>query len=311
VNRKPQGRVCAFAVTFNRRDLLRECIRSLQEQTHPPDEIFIINNASSDGTREMLDVEFPDLPALHLPQNEGASRGYFEGFKYGFEGGYDFVWVVDDEGWAEPDCLEKMLAQADAETVVMPLKKDSTGHSYGFHAWRRRHLDITQEVLDKSANQNGAAVSGEDFLFDFTATLIPRELIAKAGLPNQEFFIWFDDFEYAFRIKACGGRIVNVPGTVFYHDFGGNRRTIRFLGKTSWRSDQPAWKTYYGARNVLYTLLRERRKLDEIALFLLVQSRLMLMDIAYESDRWMRVRMRVKGALHAVIGRLGKRVKPR
>jgi rhamnopyranosyl-N-acetylglucosaminyl-diphospho-decaprenol beta-1,3/1,4-galactofuranosyltransferase len=310
VSQESKGRVCAFAVTFNRRDLLRNCLHSLQNGTKAPDEIFIINNASSDGTREMLESEFPHLPALHLPQNEGASRGYFEGFKYGFENGFDFVWVVDDEGWAEPDCLQKLLEQARPDTVVMPLKKDSNGHSYGFHAWRRRQVDVVQEVIARSASEGGGPVTGADFLFDFTSTLVPRELIAKAGLPNKGFFIWFDDFEYSFRIKARGGRIVNVPGTVFYHDFGQNRRQVRFLGRTSFRSDQPAWKTYYGARNPLYTLMRRRRRADEIALFLAVQLRLMLMDIAYESDRWTRVALRFKGFGDALNGRLGKRIVP-
>jgi len=308
VTPNPQARVCAFAVTFNRRDLLRDCLHSLQNGERAPDEIFIINNASSDGTREMLEAEFPHLPALHLAQNEGASRGYFEGFKYGFENGFDYVWVVDDEGHAEPDCLRKMLGHASPDTVVTPLKRDSGGRAYGFHAWRRRHLDVTDEILETS---QGKPVVAEDYLFDFTATMIPRQLIERAGYPNKGFFIWFDDFEYAFRVKAQGGRVLALPDALFYHDFGVNTRTVRFLGRTSFRSDQPAWKTYYGARNPLYTMLRERRKPDEIALFFLVQCRLMLMDIVYEPDRWMRVRMRLKGWLHALIGRLGKHVKPR
>lgn len=297
--------VCAFIVTFNRCALLRECVRSLQNGTRPPDEIFIINNASSDGTREMLAAEFPDLPTLHFSSNEGASRGYYEGFKHGFENGFDFTWVVDDEGIAAPDCLEKLLAQAHGNAVVTPLKQDSGGRFYGIHVWQGRNLDIAPELVGTHQ-----PVKREDFLFDFTATLIAREVIQKAGLPNRGFFIWFDDFEFAFRVKArAKADIIAVPDALFFHDFGANTRTVRFLGRTSYRSNQPAWKGYYGVRNPLYTLLKRRRP-KELGLFLLVQTRLLLMDLVLEHDRWHRARLRFKGLFDGLFGRLGQRVTP-
>lgn len=301
----PKGRVCAFAVTFNRRDLLRECLHSLQNADCVPDEIYIINNASSDGTREMLELEFPHLPALHLPENEGASRGYYEGFKYGFENGFDWVWVVDDEGYAQPDCLAKMLDAAPPNSVVSPLKQDSGGRFYGIHTWNGRNFDIAPELVGQSA-----PLERDDFLFDFTATLFARSVITKAGYPNKRFVIWFDDFEYAFRAKRkARARILAVPDALFFHDFGKGTRQVRFLGRTSFRSEQPAWKTYYGARNPLYTLLK-RRQPKELALFFLVQTRLLLMDIAFEKDRFARARLRLKGWADALSGRLGKRVMP-
>lgn len=299
-------RVCVMIATYNRRDLLRECLRSLQNQTRPPDEIFLIDNASSDGTSAMLESEFSQFPVLHSPSNQGASFGYHEGIKYAFDNGFDWVWVVDDEGRAEPDCLEKLLAHSHPNAILTPLKKDSGGRIYGIHAWRKRNLDVAEEVA-----RLPSPVIRDEFLFDFTATLIPRQLVAQVGFPNKGFFIWFDDFEYAFRLKnRTRVQIIAVPDAVFYHDFGANTRQVSFLGRRSFRSDQPAWKLYYGARNPLYTLLRRRRRVDEIALFLLVQTRLMLMDIVYEPDRWRRVRLRLKGFLDGLLGRLGQRVQP-
>jgi rhamnopyranosyl-N-acetylglucosaminyl-diphospho-decaprenol beta-1,3/1,4-galactofuranosyltransferase len=291
-------------VTYNRKALLRECLLSLEAQTRPVDEIFVINNASTDGTQELLREEFPHWQTLHLPTNTGASRGYYEGIKYAYEQGFDWVWVVDDEGRAAPDCLEKLLAHGRPNSIVVPLKQDSSGRLYGVHAWRRRNVDITAEV----ASQKQPVVRDE-FLFDFTATLISRQVVHEVGFPNKDFFIWFDDFEYAFRIKnKIKADIIVVPDALFFHDFGANTREVRFLGRRSTRSDQPAWKLYYGARNPLYTLLRSRRKLDELLLFLLVQFRLLLMDVVYEHDRWERVRMRLMGFWDGVVGRLGKRV---
>ena len=296
-------RVCAMVMTWNRRELVRRCLRSLQAQTRPVDAVLIVNNGSTDGTREMLRREFPRYPVLDAPRNHGASWGYHQGIKWGYREGFDWVWVIDDEGYAAPDCLERLLAHRRPNAVLVPLKRDSNGFVYGIAAWRRRNVDVTAEVVAQ-----GRPVSG-DFLFDFTAPLIPREIVARAGLPNKQFFIWFDDYEYALRVrKATGAEVVNIPDAIFYHDFGANSRQVRFLGRLSMRSDLPAWKLYYGARNPLYTLLRTRRKPDELMLFFLVQLRLLLMDIVYERDRWERVRMRLLGFRDGALGRLGKRV---
>ncbi len=210
--------------------------------------------------------------------------------------------MIDDEGWAAPDCLERLLAHRRPNAVLVPLKRDSGGHAYGIAAWRRRNVDVTAEVLAQGG------VVGGNFLFDFTAPLIAREIVARAGLPNKDFFIWFDDYEYALRVRRrTGAEVVNIPDAVFFHDFGGNTRSVRFLGRRSMRSDLPAWKLYYGARNPLYTLLRVRRRPDELALFFVVQARLLLMDIAYEPDRWERARLRLLGMRDGIIGTLGRR----
>lgn len=298
-------RVCAMIVTFNRRDLLRECLMALQSQVRPLDEILIVNNASSDGTREMLEAEFPDCKVLNMTENTGASGGYYAGTKWSYDSGFDWTWIIDDEGRAAPDCLEKLMAHARPNSVLSPVKRDSSGRLYGFFAWRRRNVDVTAEIV-----AGGRTVSG-DFLFDFTATLISRLIIDQIGLPNKDFIIWFDDFEYAFRVKnGTNAEIVNVPDALFLCDFGTNTREVRFLGRRSFHSEQPAWKTYYGARNPVYTLSRTRRKPDELLLFLVVQTRLMLMDIVYEPDRWQRVKMRLMGFCDGAMGRLGMRVRP-
>jgi GT2 family glycosyltransferase len=299
------NRVCAAIVTYNRRELLRECLLALEAQTRRVDEICIIINASTDGTREMLKTEFPQYPTVEMPENTGASGGFSEGIKWSYEHGFDWAWTIDDEARPAPDCLEKLLEHARPNRALVPLQQDRSGRFHGVAIWRRRNIDVAAEVVAQKQPLSG------DFLFDFTATLISKEIVARAGLPNKDFFIWFDDHEYALRARSkAGAEIIVVPEAIVYCDFGQNRREVRFLGKRSLRSDQPAWKTYYGARNPLYTLLRTRRKPDELFLYSLVNLRLMLMDIVYEPDRWERVKMRLLGMRDGIVGRLGKQVAP-
>jgi GT2 family glycosyltransferase len=94
------GRVCAVVVTYNRRDLLRECLVSLQAQTHVPDTILVVNNASTDGTAQMLSAEFAQLEVLTLAENVGGAGGFHAGMKWAYEQGYDWLWLMDDDGRA-------------------------------------------------------------------------------------------------------------------------------------------------------------------------------------------------------------------
>ena len=118
-------KVLAIVVTYNRLDMLKGCLSCLMEQTYPCD-ILIVDNASTDDTgdwcRALLSSgKVSDHPAaaLHriIYENTGANIGGAGGFNYGMkkcvELGYDYAWVMDDDSFAEPDCLEKLAQAAD------------------------------------------------------------------------------------------------------------------------------------------------------------------------------------------------------
>ena len=81
-------RVCAVVVTRNRKDLLRQCLRSVLAQARPVDRILVVDNASTDGTGEMLDAEFVRfaelgiLARLNLRENAGGAGGVGAGMRW-------------------------------------------------------------------------------------------------------------------------------------------------------------------------------------------------------------------------------------
>ncbi len=297
------GRVCAIVVAYNRQALLCECLAALRGQSRPPDAILVVDNASTDGTRGLLRDKFPEVTVLALPRNVGGAGGFHAGMKWAYAQGFDWQWLMDDDARPAPDCLARLLAHARPNSVLVPVQRDRSGRTYGINIWRKRHVEVTAEVV-----AGGQSVRGP-FLFAFVGPLIAREIVDAAGLPNKDFFIWFDDYEYGLRTqRRTSAEIVVVPDAVVYHDYGEQTRQVRFLGRRSNRSEQPPWKTYYGTRNTLYTLTRMRRSPQELALFLLVQLRVLIMDIAYGPARGERARMRLLGLRDGALGRLGRRI---
>jgi len=297
-----RGRVCAIVVAYNRQALLRECLAALRGQSRPPDAILVADNASTDGTRALLRAEFPGATVLGMSGNVGGAGGFHAGMKWAYGQGYDWLWVMDDDARPAPDCLARLLAHARPNSVLVPLQQDRSGRHYGINLWRKRHIEVTAAIVAA-----GQPVS-DTFVFAFVGPLIARGVVAQVGLPNKDFFIHFDDYEYGLRIhRLAEAAIVIVPDAVVFHDYGETTRQVRFLGRRSNRSEQPPWKIYYGTRNTFYVLARMRRHPQELLLFLLVQLRILLMDLTYGPERWERARLRLLGFRDGLLGRLGRR----
>lgn len=104
------GPVCAIVVTYNRKELLRECLAALAAQTRPPDRVLVVDNASSDGTQAMVEAEYEEVELLALPTNQGGAGGFHEGMKRAHVDGAEWLWLMDDDTIPRPDALAELLA---------------------------------------------------------------------------------------------------------------------------------------------------------------------------------------------------------
>ena len=105
--RNDQLSVAALVATVNRRDLLHKHITQLLAQTRPLNEIIVVDNASDDGTFEMLQTEFPSVTVIRFEENMGNVGGIASGLELAFEKGHDWFWVMDDDANASEEALEK------------------------------------------------------------------------------------------------------------------------------------------------------------------------------------------------------------
>lgn len=237
--------VAAVVVTFNRLEKLKTVLASIEAQSYAPTRLIVVDNASTDGTGEYLaGLESTlDLEIVSLSTNTGGAGGFSAGMRRGYELGADFVWIMDDDGYPEPDALEKLVAGfTDA--------RESLGDEVPFACSVVKYID--GEICEMNnpvptwdwgrllaRGQNSVMVSS----CSFVSVLVPRWVLEKHGLPYKEYFIWFDDAEYTMRIsKACPG--VQVLDSVTVHDMGENKG-VNF----GMIDDGNAWKFAYGVRN--------------------------------------------------------------
>ena len=122
--------VTAVIVTYNRRDLLQKALETISEQTLKPNRLIIIDNASNDGTHEMLEnygwLNRSDIELLRLPINMGGAGGFHAGIQAAINYGTDWIWLMDDDGFPEHECLQKLLQFATENHLdaISPIQVD-------------------------------------------------------------------------------------------------------------------------------------------------------------------------------------------
>ncbi len=103
-------RVVAVVVTWNRRDLLAESLRAIQHQTEPPEQTIVVDNASDDGTAELLRRDFASLDVVSTVAKLGGAGGFAVGLDRALRTRCDAVWLMDDDTIPEPTALAALLA---------------------------------------------------------------------------------------------------------------------------------------------------------------------------------------------------------
>jgi GT2 family glycosyltransferase len=246
--------IASVTLAYNSEQLLPGQLDALLRQSWPLEEIIVVNNGSTDGTRDLLSAKYPQVTVLDLPTNLGAGGGYAAGLAYAAkEKKHDWVWLLDHDSVPMDRGLETLLQglaglEGSTESVGMlaPVPIHSgTQLSYPGMLWRRGWVRPPSEWSDQPVCFVDAVIS--------SGSLIRYEVVDKVGLPRADFFIDFVDFEYCLRLRRHGYKIAVVRGSLLDHAIG-TPRTINILGYSkAWGGHDP-WREYYMSRNETFTI---------------------------------------------------------
>lgn len=243
VDRVPS--VHAVVVAYNRVDLLDTSLTAVEGQVPTVDQVHVVDNASTDGTAAMVRGRHPGVTLHELATNTGGAGGFAAGLAFALSAGADLVWLMDDDTVPTPGALAGLLAARDGHPGSSPAVVASRV------VWTdgRDHPMNTPRPRPGASPQERAAAAAVGCIpvrsASFVSVLVDADAVRASGLPEADFFLWNDDFEFTTRLLRHRPGLY-CPDSVVEH------RT-RTFGSTD---ADPGGRFYLEVRNKVWTFLR-------------------------------------------------------
>ena len=214
-------------VSWNVRDLLRQCLHSIDA---PTAEIFVVDNASSDGTVEMLRAEFPSVRVMANATNVGFTRANNQALAIA-QGRYLFLLNPDTQ--LHPDAMQTLSDFMDAHPHVgivgpqlfygdglpqssrrrFPTIATAFLESTILQRWFPRSRVLTRYYMRDTRDDETQAV---DWI-NGSAMFVRRATYEQIGGFDEGFFMYSEELDWCYRAKKAGWQIVYLPTAQVTH----------------------------------------------------------------------------------------------
>ncbi len=243
--------VVAVVVTWNRRDLLVESLAALHTQTLPLHRVVVVDNASTDGTCDVLaalEREHDDLETVRLDRNTGGAGGFAAGIERGLGLDPDLLWLLDDDTVPTATAAERLVAawstygrrSGERPAVLASRVVWTDGRDHPMNTPRPRP-GVARAQRSAAAAVGAVPVRSASFV----SVMCDAGVVRERGLPVADYFLWNDDFEYSTRLLR--GRVgLYVADSLVVHK-------TRAFGSTD---ADPGERFYFEVRNKVWLFSR-------------------------------------------------------
>lgn len=212
------ARVCAVVVDWNGTAFTRDCLRALEQVRFDGTlDVVVVDNGSDDPSAVAALAAPPHVRVVRLPRNVGFGAGSNAGIRIGLDAGADWIWLLNNDAEPEPGALHAMLlaGEADATIGAVGCILDETapggprtavhgGGAVSFVSGLARH------------HEHAVPIERVDYLCA-ASLLLRRAALERAGVFDERFFLYWEDVDLCFRLRAAGFRIAVAGDAVVRH----------------------------------------------------------------------------------------------
>jgi len=270
--------------------LLPTCLDSLRRQSYAEREVIVVDNASTDGSRELLAREYADVRVLALPSNQGFAGACNAGIRASRS---QFVALLNSDTEAD----EHWLAEAVAVLERHPEAGMIAGKMRLFDRRDRLHTAGDFYRLDGVPGNRGVwqrdegQFDCEEYVFSANggSALYRRAMLDEIGLLDDDFFFSCEDVDLGWRAQLAGWKCVYAPKAIVYHKLAATGG-----GPTA---------SFYDGRNAIWVIAKNypgalwRRHWREV-----LRAQLRITGEAVRAWRGAAARARLRGQLAGLIG---------
>ena len=245
---KEQPLVSIVSVQYGHPEVTLEMIQSLKQISYSPIEIIIVDNGSPDGNPDIVKEKFPEIVYIKSKENLGFAGGNNLGFEVA-KGKY--ILMLNNDTEVEKDFLEPLVEKMENDPkigIVSPkirfFHSPDTLQYVGYEPIN----PITQRGGAKGFGEKDKGQYEEDVEASYghgAAMMIPMKVIKEVGLMADVFFLYYEELDWAHRIRNAGYKIYYVHNSLIYH-----KESISTGGRVS------SLRAYYMTRNRILYLRR-------------------------------------------------------
>ncbi len=246
----PEALIVSVILNTNRREDTLAALESLAKNDYANHRAIVLDNASSDGSLEAIQAQYPAVQVIPLTENLGYAGNNNVGIAAAAAQGADWVFVLNEDTLLASDCLRRLAEAGEAlpqagilGPMVYHFDEPQVIQSAGGRMsddWRAWHAG--QNELDQGqypAPRPVEWISG-------CAILVRRAVIEQAGMLDARFFYYFEETEWCLRAREAGWQVYHIPQAHLWH-------------KGVQRNYQPGPNvTYYATRNRLLLFAKHR-----------------------------------------------------
>ncbi|MEM1953506.1 glycosyltransferase family 2 protein [Meiothermus cerbereus] len=212
-NNKNESTVFVLVLNWNGWQDTVKCIESLKSLTYPNYEIVVLDNASTNDSVARIREVHPDVTLMETGANLGFSGGNNVGIRYALEKGAKYVWLLNNDTKVDPQALSFLVKCAEEESRIglvgsILIYMDQPGR---IQAWGGGKVSLY------SGRPWLLTSPGQPDYISGASMLIRREVLETVGLLDENYFMYWDDVDYSFRVRKAGWALAVASDSIVYH----------------------------------------------------------------------------------------------
>ena len=240
-------------VTYNNRELLEKCVRSVVASidfAKLDGRITVVDNNSTDGTKELMRKEFAEVNYIRNSENTGTARAFNRGI--GESGDMVYTFLMNDDVELFPQTLKEMMATLQRHPWARGIPANLM---YADGSSQRIKLNVLGLTTPKDNKIRKASFPGT------TACLYYTEVFQHVGLFDEFYFFYNEDLDFALRAKRMGLSFIFNPSVkVIHHKAKGRIKGERFVKPHMFAADYYYYRKNYGLISaMLYLIITKLR----------------------------------------------------
>jgi hypothetical protein len=214
--------VAAIVLNYNGREVTLQALASLSRMSYPAYDLVMVDNGSSDGSREAVVAAFPRVVQVRAEVNRGPAAGALLGMRWAMDRGHDYLLLLNNDIEVAADFLTELVRVAEADPGIGIVGPKA------YYFWDRERIwsaggrlrfgeAVTRELGEGELDRGQYDRDREVEYVNGCAMLVKRAAVEAAGFWDPIFQLCFEDADFCVRVKRAGYRCLYAHRARLWH----------------------------------------------------------------------------------------------